>query len=121
MLCGSLVGGFLPVQLIYKGKTNRHPKFNFSPEWDITHLSKHWSNEKTIYVENIIIPFVEQTRESLGEDNAAVVIMDNFKGQVTAAIISEDEKLVKCLSCELKISRGGKKQEHMELPTSRFI
>ena len=42
VLCGSLVGGFLPVQLIYKGKTNCcHPKFNFPPEWDITHSPKH--------------------------------------------------------------------------------
>ena len=30
VFCGSLVGEFLPVQLIYKGKTSRcHPKFNF--------------------------------------------------------------------------------------------
>jgi len=42
VFCGSLVGGFLPVQLIYKGKTNRcHPKFNFPLEWDITHAPKH--------------------------------------------------------------------------------
>ena len=40
------------------------------------------------YVQNVIVPFVEQTRESLGEDEdkAAVVIMDNFKGQVTPAM-----------------------------------
>ena len=40
------------------------------------------------YVQNIIVPFVERTRESLGEDEdkAAVVIMDNFKGQVTPAM-----------------------------------
>ena len=40
------------------------------------------------YVHNIIVPFVELTRESLGEDEdkAAVVIMDNFKDQVTPAM-----------------------------------
>ena len=40
------------------------------------------------YVQIIIVPFVEQTKESLGEDEdkAAVVIMDNFKGQVTPAM-----------------------------------
>jgi len=38
------------------------------------------------YVNNIIVPFVEQTRESLGEDKVAVAIMDNFKGQVTSAM-----------------------------------
>lgn len=49
VFCGSLVGGFLPVQLIYKGKTSRcHPKFNFPLEWDITHSPKHWSNENTM-------------------------------------------------------------------------
>ena len=32
VFCGSLVGRFLPIQLIYKGKTGRcHPKFKFSP------------------------------------------------------------------------------------------
>ena len=44
------------------------------------------------YVENIIVPFVEQTRELLGEDKAAIVIMDNFKGQVTAAMTDLLEK-----------------------------
>ena len=102
VFCGSLVGGFLPVQLIYKGKTNRcHPKFNFPPEWDITHSPKHWPNEKIMiqYVESIIIPFVEQTRESLGEDKAAVVIMDNFKGQVPTAMtdLLEKHRIYSCL------------------------
>ena len=35
------------------------------------------------------MPFVEQTRELLDEDEdkAVVVIMDNFKGQITPAMI----------------------------------
>ena len=46
VFCGNLLGAFLPVQLIYKGKTNRcHPSFNFPLDWDITHAPKHWSNE----------------------------------------------------------------------------
>ena len=57
----------------------------------ITHSLKHWSNEKTMiqYVESIIVPFVEQTRESLGEDKAAV---DNFKGRFTIAMTDLLEK-----------------------------
>ena len=32
VFCGSLVGDFLPVQLIYKGKTQRcHPLYDFPP------------------------------------------------------------------------------------------
>ena len=35
------------------------------------------------YGNKIIVPYVEKTRESLGKDKAAVIIMDDFKGQVT--------------------------------------
>ncbi len=36
------------------------------------------------YVEEIIIPYIEATRENIVEKEApALVIMDNFKGQVT--------------------------------------
>ena len=60
-----------------------------SSNWDVTHSKKHWSTEETMiqYIQNIIIPYVERQRESLDDpDRAALVIMDNFKGQVTAAI-----------------------------------
>ena len=102
VFCGSLMGAFLPIQLIYKGKTDRcHPHFNFPLDWDITHSPKHWSTEETMirYVNNIIVPFVEKTRESLGEDKAAVIIMDNFKGQVTPAMneLLEQHNIHSCL------------------------
>ena len=35
------------------------------------------------YINNVFLPFVEQTRQLHGEDKPAIVIMDNFKGQVT--------------------------------------
>jgi len=65
VFCGSLVGAFLPIQLIYKGKANRcHPHFDFPLDWDITHSPKHWSTEQIMiqYVDKIIVPFVEKTR-----------------------------------------------------------
>ena len=37
------------------------------------------------YIEHIIIPYVEKQRGMLG-DKPALVIMDNFKGQVTTKI-----------------------------------
>ena len=91
MFCGSLVGDFLPIQVIYQGKTARcHPRFEFPPVWDITHSPKHWSNETTMiqYIEKIIVPYVNSVRESIGTDTPAVIIMDNFKGQVTTAVNS---------------------------------
>ena len=64
----SLAGDFLPIQLIYQGKTNAcHPSFQFPPDWDITHSPNHWSNEVLMeqYLNNIIIPYVEKKRQEL--------------------------------------------------------
>ena len=91
VFCGNLVGDFLPIQVIYKGKTPRcHPKFSFPSDWQVTDSPRHWSNEDTMveYINHIIIPYVEKKRDFYGysEDTPALVIMDNFKGQVTTRI-----------------------------------
>ena len=83
------MGDFLPPQVIYQGKTPRcHPKFEFPCGWDITHSAKRWSNEHMMlqYINNIIVPYVKSQRELMKHDKPAVVIMDNFKGQVTPAV-----------------------------------
>lgn len=99
VFCGSMVGDFLPVQLIYKGKTPRcHPRFAFPEGWHVTHSPNHWSTEATMlqYIEHIIVPYVEKIREDVGSDKAALVIMDNFKGQVTPAVnaVLEDNNIL---------------------------
>ncbi len=38
------------------------------------------------YVEHIVVPYVDNVRESHSDDTPALVIMDNFKGQVTESI-----------------------------------
>ena len=89
VFCGSLTGDFLPIQVIYKGKTTRcHPRYKFPSGWHITHSPKHWSNEETMiqYIESIIVLYVERQRELLEEDKPALVVIDNFKGQVTSAV-----------------------------------
>ena len=88
IFCGSLTGDFLPIQVIYKGKTTRfHPHYEFPSDWHVTHSPKHWSNEDTMldYIREIIIPYVERRRDQL-EEKPAVVIMENFKGQITPAV-----------------------------------
>ena len=95
VFCGTILGDFLPVQLIYKGKTPRcHPKYKFPPDWSITHSPKRWSNENTMleYIDDIVIPYVEKTRELIGESSPALVIIDNFKGQVTETIFGRLEE-----------------------------
>ena len=87
VFCGTLVGDFLPVQLIFKGKTSRcHPHYKLSAWWHVTHSPNHWSTEQTMleYIKHIIIPYIQSVRESKGEESLpALVIMDNFKGQAT--------------------------------------
>ena len=102
VFCGSLVGDFLPVQLVYKGKTPRcHPRFTFPSGWHITHSPNHWSTEATMlqYLEHIILPYVENVRETVGSDEAALVIIDNFKGQITSSVnmILEQNNIHVCL------------------------
>ena len=89
LFCGTILGDFLPIQLVYKGKTDRcHPKFKFPEDWHITHSPNHWSTETTMlqYIDNIIEPYVRAVREIVGDDKAALVIMDNFKGQFTEKV-----------------------------------
>ena len=99
---GSLVGDFLPIQVIYQGKTAcSNPRFQFPRDWNITHSPKHWSNEETMmeYINEIIIPYVECTRRSFEDDTPAMVIMDNFKGQITTSVteLSETNIIHVCL------------------------
>lgn len=102
VFCGSLVGDFLPIQVIYQGKTARcHPHYEFPPEWDITHSPKHWSTETTMiqYIQKIIIPYINGARQAFQDDTSALIIMDNFKGQITTSVTSllEENNIHVCL------------------------
>ena len=91
---GSLIGDFLPIQVIYQGKTARcHPHYEFPPECDITHSQKHLSNETMIrYIEKIIMLYIDSARQAFSDDTPALIITDNFKGQITSSVTSLLEK-----------------------------
>ncbi len=103
VFCGSLIGEFLPIQIIYKGKTKRcHPRYQFPIDLNVTHSPKHWSTEETMieYITEIIIPFVESVRSRLDDKStSAVIIIDNFKAQKTAQVnkVLEENNLHVCL------------------------
>ena len=102
VFCGSLVGDFLPIEVIYQGKTTRcHPRYEFPPEWDITHSQKHWSNETTMiqYIEKIIVPYINSAQQAFQDDTPALIIIDNFKGQITSSVTSllEENNIHVCL------------------------
>ena len=92
IFCGTILGDFLPIQLIYGRKTTRcHAQYCFPDDWHITHSDNHWSNEKTMlgYIKEIIVPFVASVRDRLNVDHsqAALAIFDCFKGQLTENVI----------------------------------
>ena len=80
-------GLFLPMQLIYEGKTDRcHPRNTEFPDgFNVTHSDNHWSNEDKVveHLETIVFPYVQWKREELGlpGDQKALLIYDVFKGQ----------------------------------------
>ena len=87
----SASGRFLPMQLIYGGKTERcHPQgIKFLSEFDVTHSENHWSNEILArqHVPEVIMPHAKQQRKELGlsDDHKCLLIFDVFKGQTTDA------------------------------------
>ena len=92
VFCGTLTGDFLPIQLVYQGKTDRcHPKYNFPEDWHITHSPNHWSIEETMkdYLDHVVFLYIDGVRAScdLSHDYPALAIFDNFKGQVTDDIL----------------------------------
>ncbi len=77
VFCGTILGEFLPIQLIYGGKTNRcHPSYDFPSDWVISHSDNHWSNENTMltYIEWIIVPYIKNIRESMGVDDSQAAL-----------------------------------------------
>lgn len=80
-LAGSMSGEFLPLQLLYQGKTTRcHPQYSYPSGFDVWHTPNHWANEETTmrFINNIILPYVKAKNDT--PDQGALVIFDVFKG-----------------------------------------
>ena len=92
----SLDGKFLPMQILYQGKTaHSHPKYAFPEGFDIFHTPNHWANEQTClrFFEKIIFPYVRKVREDMAEPSQkALVLMDNFSGQMTTSVLEKVEE-----------------------------
>jgi len=92
-------GKFLPMQLIYKGKTARSfPRVKFPPSFSLSANVSHFSNtqESLKLLDEIIIPYIEKEREELNLDmnQPALLIIDVFSGQTTKPV-KNNIKLVK--------------------------
>ena len=82
----SMSGEFLPIQVIYEGKTKRClPKYTFPASFDATFSENHWSNtEKSLsFFNEIVFPHFKNVRKAKGypDEQMSLIIMDTFKGQ----------------------------------------
>ena len=86
----TLDGQFLPIQLLYQGKTNCcHPKFSFPSEFDVFHTPNHWANGETCirFNECILKPYITRIPEEIGSsDQPALLIMDKLRGQMNTEV-----------------------------------
>ena len=87
-------GKFLPMQLIYKGKTARSfPRVNFPPSFSLSAKVSHSSNtqESLKLLDEIIIPYIEKEREDLNLEmnQPALLIIDVFSSQTTKPVIDK--------------------------------
>ena len=80
----TLSGAFLPIQLLYTGKTPRcHPYYTgFPADFDVWHPPNHLENQETSlrFICNIIIPYVQKTRAEKGLSPTHPA-SDVFRGQ----------------------------------------
>ena len=78
---------FLPMQLIYGGKTQAsYPKSKFPSSLSLSANLKHFSNtvESLKLINEVIVPYVDEQRRTLDDANqAALLIIDVFRGQMT--------------------------------------
>ena len=88
---------FLPMQLIYVGKTTQSlPKFKFPSSSSLSVNPTHYSNENEAckMIEEITAPYVKNVRkrDKLAVDQKALLTMDVFSGQMTQAILGTLQK-----------------------------
>ena len=93
-------GKFLPMQLIYGGKTTKSlPRFKFPNDFSLSVNKTHYSNEKEAckLIEEILVPNIEKVRQekNLPVIQKALVIMDVFSGQITSVVLDcfKDNKI----------------------------
>ena len=86
----TMAGEFLPIQLIYQGKTDRsQPKYEFPKEFHVTQTPNHWADENTSIemIKKILVPYIREKRKELKAPKKPwLLICDVFKGQWTDAV-----------------------------------
>ena len=83
---------FLPIQLIYGGKTLQSlPRFEFPRAFSLSTTEKHFSNttESLKLLDEIIIPYItsKRKRKEQNVNHLALLLMDVSRGQMTDPVL----------------------------------
>ena len=88
----TMSGIFLPMQLIYEGKTPRclPQGISFPDNFNLTFTPNHWSNEDKVieHLEKVVFPFIVEKRKECSppDEQKAILVFDLFKGQKTERV-----------------------------------
>ena len=91
----TLSENFLPIQLIYAGKTTQSiPKVAFPKIFSLSANSSHYPNteESLKFLDEIVIPYVvvrERSKLELLKEHKALMVMDVFTGQMTEDVVKK--------------------------------
>ena len=90
---------FLPMQIIYKGKTGQSlPKLKFPNGFSLSANESHYSNEnEALKFVEIILPYIQGECEKLESvDQIALLIFDVLRGQTTDKVLKvlEDNNIL---------------------------
>ena len=104
----SMLGEFLPIQVIYENKTKRYlPKYTFPSSFDATFSENHRSNtEKSLsFFNRIVFPHFKNVQKTkcYPDEQMNFIIMDTFKRQDN----NEVAKLCRKNNCVLIIVPGN--------------
>ena len=89
----SMAGSFLPIQLIYEGKTRRClPNYDFQKGFNVAYSPNHWSNtEKSVELfQKVIFRYLKNVKLSkkYPKEQISLIIMDTFKGQDSDIVLN---------------------------------
>ena len=86
----TLSGEFLPMHLVYLGKTSQSlPKHIFPTGFSLTKNPSHWSNKETmmLYINDVLEPYMTAKRDELNQPTTpAILIYDAFRAHTTDGI-----------------------------------
>ena len=118
----SATGNFLPIQLVYTGKTKIcFPNVEFPRSFHVMYTEKYWPNQlkATEHLEKVIFPYLGQIKENIAypKEQMSLVAMDTFKGQGN----NDSRELCAKNNCEIVIISHNLTNKPLDLNVNKPV